>query len=90
MAPKKNYTILEARYKYEGDGDLSPTLVAFLPIPMKTSDCDLLTGPTQVIYNHQGLPNFDNNSYQIIPSNNEISYGYNNATKLHDSNNYPD
>jgi hypothetical protein len=66
--PSDNYAILHARYT---PGSGSPSLDAFLPIPMKTSDCDYMTGADRIIYNHLGSPSYSDMSYKAKIGNRE-------------------
>ena len=69
--PHNNYTILQASY-----GD-NPTLYAFLPIPIKSgvSVGPLMAGATEIIYNHQGIPSYSTNAYEL--RNSVVSWGIN-------------
>ena len=58
--PNDNYTILKASYQYQ---DTGPKLEAYLPIPIKNPICDKMVGATQVLYNHQGVPKYNNGAY---------------------------
>ena len=60
VVPTNNFTILYAGYSGVEDSQsgTSPKLYAFLPIPMKSVNCFGIQGPTQIIYNHQGIPNY--------------------------------
>lgn len=64
--PSDNYYILQAKY-----GNLQ----TYLPIPLKTKQANFIEGAREVIYNHQGNPNYyadpyvlyyidDNDNYQ--------------------------
>ena len=70
--PTDNYMILEASYRYSGDGENAPVLTAFLPIPIgkKHSSYNYfgMTGPVEIIYNHQGTPTYDKGPYGLITS----------------------
>lgn len=58
--PDNNYTILKAEYTMSDD---KPKFIALLPIPIKKSNCLGMQGASQVIYNHQGLPQYGQNDY---------------------------
>ena len=52
--PADNYYILKAKYN---------NLEAYLPIPLKTEDATFIEGAKEIIYNHQGIPNYYNDVY---------------------------
>lgn len=54
--PTDNYFILQAEYN---------GLVAYLPIPMKSSGAAFFEGAREIIYNHQGNPSYYNDIYNI-------------------------
>ena len=65
--PDDNYYILKAEY------GTNPTLQAFLPIPLKTSNVSQIEGAREVLYNHQGKPSYYTDAYVIYDKNyNEI------------------
>ena len=73
--PNDNYTILKASYTY-GDSD-SPKLEAYLPIPIRKTNYINISGATQIIYNHQGIPKYDNGTYIVYDENyKEIKNGW--------------
>ena len=57
-----NYYILKATY-----GELE----AYLPIPLKTEDATFIEGAREVIYNHQGIPNYYTDAYLFYIWNEE-------------------
>ena len=63
--PNNNYVILYAEYK----PDSGPALQAFLPIAMKTEECERMVGADRIIYNHLGTPTYSNISYAAHMSN---------------------
>ena len=67
--PDDNYAILKASVKYE---NLGPTLEAYLPIPIKHHTCLGMSGPKEIIYNHQGKPKQSNNIYIAYINNKEV------------------
>ena len=70
--PGANYYILKATYSYNG-----ALLEAYLPIPIKIkSICSFIEGAREVIYNHQGIPNYYDGPY----------VAYDNTQKKIDSN----
>jgi hypothetical protein len=66
--PNNNYVILCAEYK----PDSGPVLQAFLPIAMKTKECERMVGADRIIYNHLGTPVYSNASY-VAHMNNETA-----------------
>lgn len=54
--PNDNYYILQAEYN---------GLVAYLPIPIKSTGAAFLEGAREIIYNHQGNPSYYNDVYNI-------------------------
>ena len=54
--PLDNYFILQATYN---------NLTAYLPIPIKTKNTSFIEGAREVIYNHQGIPNYYNDAYVL-------------------------
>ena len=72
--PKDHYAILKASYKYETGETISPTLEAYLPIPIKSNNCKSMIGTNQILYNHQGIPNYGNTAYVAINNKNEEAY----------------
>lgn len=63
--PNENYYILKATYDYNGT-----KLEAYLPIPFKlASVCSFIEGAREVIYNHQGIPNYYDGPYEIYDNN---------------------
>lgn len=56
--PSDNFMILKAIIKV-GNYNLE----AYLPIPIKTSDCSYMEGAKEVIYNHQGNPSYYDGAY---------------------------
>lgn len=54
--PQDNYFILQATYN---------NLTAYLPIPIKTKNTSFIEGAREVIYNHQGIPNYYNDAYVL-------------------------
>lgn len=64
--PSDNYCILKASYDFGEEGEDIPTLEAYLPIPISISkNYRDLIGCKQIIYNHQGIPKYNNNAYQL-------------------------
>ena len=63
--PGANYYILKAMYNYNG-----ALLEAYLPIPIKVkSICSFIEGAREVIYNHQGIPNYYDGPYVAYDNN---------------------
>lgn len=62
--PDNNFYILKAIYKYN-DADLE----AFLPIPIKNPDYAFIEGAKEVIYDHQGVPNYYDGPYIAYDNN---------------------
>lgn len=62
--PDDNFYILKAIYKYN-DADLE----AFLPIPIKNPDYAFIEGAKEVIYDHQGVPNYYDGPYIAYDNN---------------------
>ena len=62
--PNDNFYILKAIYKYN-DADLE----AFLPIPIKNPDYSFIEGAKEVIYDHQGVPNYYDGPYIAYDNN---------------------
>ena len=60
--PKDNYAILKASVKY-GTETNSPTLEAYLPIPIRHYTCIGMGGTKEIIYNSQGVPPLSNEVY---------------------------
>lgn len=58
--PIANYMILKASYQIN---NTSPTLEAYLPIPIKTADCVYMEGAREVLYDHQGNPSYYDGAY---------------------------
>lgn len=56
IVPQDNYFILQATYN---------NLTAYLPIPIKTKNTSFIEGAREVIYNHQGIPNYYNDAYVL-------------------------
>ena len=56
IVPLDNYFILQATYN---------NLTAYLPIPIKTKNTSFIEGAREVIYNHQGIPNYYNDAYVL-------------------------
>lgn len=67
--PKDNYAILCASYTPSSN---NVPLQAFLPIPMKLSECVRMTGADRVIYNHLGTPGYSNISYTAHINNGNV------------------
>lgn len=59
--PDDNYYILQAEYN---------GLVAYLPIPLKTAETDFIEGAREIIYNHQGVPNYYTGPYVLYYTEN--------------------
>ena len=71
--PSDNYAILKASFKYEQpDANYQPVLEAYLQIPIKHYTCRGMSGPREIIYNHQGKPQQGNNVYIAYIDNKEI------------------
>ena len=65
IVPNENYYILKATYDYNGT-----KLEAYLPIPFKlASTCSFIEGAREVIYNHQGIPNYYDGPYVTYDNN---------------------
>lgn len=62
--PDDNFYVLKAIYKYN-DADLE----AFLPIPIKNPDYAFIEGAKEVIYDHQGIPNYYDGPYIAYDNN---------------------
>lgn len=74
-----NYSILQAKYKYEvadTASNTTPYLYAFLPIPIKDESAISMVGATQVIYNHLGVPQCSNQSYCLYLDDQELIEGW--------------
>jgi hypothetical protein len=74
-----NYSILQAKYKYEvadTASNTTPYLYAFLPIPIKDESAISMVGATQVIYNHLGVPQCSNQSYCLYLDGQELVEGW--------------
>ena len=56
IVPLDNYFILQATY----DG-----LTAYLPIPIKSQGTSFIEGAREIIYNHQGIPSYYNDAYNL-------------------------
>ena len=54
--PKDNYFILQATYD---------NLTAYLSIPIKSAETSFIEGAREIIYNHQGIPSYYNDAYNI-------------------------
>lgn len=54
--PKDNYFILQATYN---------GLTSYLPIPLKTEKTSFIEGAREVIYDHQGIPSYYNDVYNL-------------------------
>lgn len=54
--PYDNYYILQATYN---------NLTAYLPIPMKTANTSYMEGAREILYNHQGIPSYYNDIYNL-------------------------
>ena len=54
--PKDNYFILQATYN---------NLTAYLPIPLKSKNTSFIEGAREVIYDHQGIPSYYNDVYNL-------------------------
>lgn len=54
--PMDNYYILQAKYN---------NLITYLPIPLKTKDTSFIEGAREIVYNHQGVPNYYNDAYVL-------------------------
>ena len=89
--PNNNYVILCAEYK----PDSGPVLQAFLPIAMKTKECERIIGADRIIYNHLGTPVYSNASYVahmndgIAIKNWELNSPKDEKNKFYISPNYP-
>jgi hypothetical protein len=66
--PNNNYVILCAEYEPES----GPALQAFLPIAMKTEECERMVGADRIIYNHLGTPVYSNASYVAHMNNGAV------------------
>lgn len=62
--PQNNYAILEASYQLDSGG---PELTTYLPIPVKSSNnyTGFSHGAAQILYNHQGIPKYSNDAYEL-------------------------
>lgn len=54
--PKDNYFILQATYN---------GLTSYLPIPLKSEGTSFIEGAREVIYDHQGIPSYYNDVYNL-------------------------
>ena len=54
--PEDNYFILQATYN---------NLTAYLPIPLKSANTSFIEGAREVIYDHQGIPSYYNDVYNL-------------------------
>lgn len=54
--PKDNYFILQAIYN---------NLTAYLPIPLKSANTSFIEGAREIIYDHQGIPSYYNDVYNL-------------------------
>ena len=63
--PNDNYTILKAAIPFEAVGGSSGDfyLEAYLPIPIRSATCHKMSGCTQILYNHQGVPTNNEEAY---------------------------
>lgn len=63
--PNNNYTILKAAIPFEAVGGSSGDfyLEAYLPIPIRSATCHKMSGCTQILYNHQGVPTNNEEAY---------------------------
>lgn len=63
--PKDNYYILQATYGQ---------LVAYLPIPLKTRKASFIEGAREVIYDHQGNPQYYSDPYMLYYVGDDNTY----------------
>lgn len=56
IVPKDNYFILQATYN---------GLTSYLPIPLKSEKTSFIEGAREVIYDHQGIPSYYNDVYNL-------------------------
>ena len=67
IIPEDNYYILKASFE-ETKG--KPILEAYLPIPIKASTYSHIEGAREVIYNHQGVPSYYSDAYELFDKDN--------------------
>lgn len=65
--PTDNYSILQCVYT-PAEG---MALTAYLPIAIKNENYSHIEGAKEVVYNHQGLPNYYNDVYKLYKINND-------------------
>lgn len=61
--PQDNYYVLMAEYQAD---ILATKITAFLPIPIKSLNCSHMEGAKEVVYNHQGTPNYYKDAYKAF------------------------